>query len=478
MLGKWLVALLIATLPISLAADFTQTELPSIGDSAGVLISPEQEKLLGEAMMRHFRQRAPLVRDPELNDYIQHLGYELASSSDSPGYGFTFFLVRDPSINAFAGPGGYIGVHTGLVLAAQDEAELAGVLAHEIAHVTQRHLVRAYEAANKMTLPAAAALLAAIVVGTQNPEAGAATLMGAQAAAAQYQINFTRANEYEADRVGIQTLARAGYDPKGMPDFFERLYQNTRLYGRQIPEFLSTHPVTTNRIAESTARAEQYGGKGRRDTLSFRLARTKLQVALAAPDQRAEMLTDYRRRQGKLAEHERYGMALALRETGDLKQAGSVMAQLLKENPDRLTYLLNLANIELDSKQTDPALARYREALDYYPGNATVIQFYALALLQLDRPGEAYEILQRVLQEDPREPELYRLYAEAAGNIGRRWESHEATAEYYYLNGDTRAAIDQLSLALKNPDLSYYDNARISARLKAFKDELAMEVQL
>jgi beta-barrel assembly-enhancing protease len=264
-----------AALPFS-HADLA--DLPSMGDTAGQLISPEQEKQFGESFMRQIRRSGKLVQDPELNDYLQQLGYRLAAASDAPGYGFTFFLVDDPSINAFAGPGGYIGVHTGLLLAARNESELAGVLAHEIAHVTQRHLLRAYEAAQRMSLPTAAALLAAILIGSQDSQAGQAALVGLQAASAQYQINFTRANEHEADRVGIQTLVRSGIDPRGMPDFFERLHQQTRLYGNRLPEFLSTHPVTTSRIAETAARAEAHAGEGRRDSLGFQLARTSLQV--------------------------------------------------------------------------------------------------------------------------------------------------------------------------------------------------------
>ena len=365
-----------SALPIS-HADLA--ELPSMGDTAGQLISPEQEKQFGESFMRQIRRSGKLVDNAELNDYLQDLGYRLAAASDAPGYGFTFFLVDDPSINAFAGPGGYIGVHTGLLLAARNESELAGVLAHEIAHVTQRHLLRAYEAAQRMSLPTAAALLAAILIGSQDSQAGQAALVGLQAASAQYQINFTRGNEHEADRVGIQTLARAGIDPRGMPDFFERLHQQTRLYGNRLPEFLSTHPITSSRIAETAARAEALAGDGRRDSLGFQLARARLQVEGTA--QARELVADYGARRDTLGEAERFGFALALWRSGDPEGARRELTRLRQQNPDRITYPLNLARLELEHNRPDRALALYEQLHDLNPGNVTVARAHAAALI-------------------------------------------------------------------------------------------------
>ncbi len=467
---------LLSSLPLANAnPDFT--DLPSIGDTAGRLISPEQEKQFGESFMRQIRRTGKLVQDPELNDYLQSLGYQLAAASDTPRYGFTFFLVNDSSINAFAGPGGYIGVHTGLLLAARNESELAGVLAHEIAHVTQRHLLRAYEAAERMSLPTAAALIAAILIGTQDGEAGQAALVGVQAASAQYQINFTRSNENEADRVGIQTLVRAGVDPMGMPAFFERLHQQTRLYGSQLPEFLSTHPVTTNRIAETTARAESFTGqKGRKDTLSFQLARTKLIVL--SSNQLRDLLADYTQRsqKGTLSEADRFGYALALWRSGDRDTAQHELSRLHKQDPDRLTFPLNLAKLELERNRPAEAITLYEEMLALYPRNPTLTSAYASALINQQQAAKARSLLQGLIQQgDTQNPELYRLLAEAAGQTGRQWESHEATAEYYYLNGQTHEAIDQLELALKTPQLSFYDNARINARLHALQNEAREE---
>lgn len=233
-------------------------ELPNIGDSSETVLSIEQEQRLGEAFMRNLRQTLKIVNDPEVDAYIQNLGYRLVAGTDTFGRSFSFFVVQDSDINAFAGPGGYIGINSGLILMTQSEDELASVIGHEIAHVTQRHLARTFEAASKMSLPMTAAVIAAIILGTKQGQLGEAALAATAAGSIQSQINFTRDNEKEADRVGIQILAAAGYDPRAMPLFFERLQRAMRGQEDAQISFLQTHPVTHERIADSLNRAEQY----------------------------------------------------------------------------------------------------------------------------------------------------------------------------------------------------------------------------
>ncbi|MCG8378518.1 MAG: M48 family metalloprotease, partial [Proteobacteria bacterium] len=232
-------------------------DLPDFGDSAGSVISPEYERRLGQLFLKQVRHFSSIITDPEVESYIQSLGYNLVSHSDNTEQPFTFFVVNDPGINAFAGPGGVIGMNSGIILNSANESEVAAVMAHEIAHVTQRHLARLYEELNRYSVPTTAAIVGAILVGIANPQAGAAALAGIQGLSVQNQINFTRGNEEEADRIGIQTLVRAGYDPNGMPDFFLKLQQLSR-FNPSVPEFLRTHPLTTSRIADSKARAESY----------------------------------------------------------------------------------------------------------------------------------------------------------------------------------------------------------------------------
>lgn len=425
--------------------------------------------------MRSIRAQATLVSDPDIEGYVQQLGYRLVANSDAPSYPFTFFVVDNAAVNAFAGPGGYIGVHTGLLLTAENESELAGVMAHEIAHVTQRHLLRAYESANQMSLPTAAGMIAAILLGVagNSPDAGIAAMSAVQGANIQRQLNFTRANEKEADRIGIQTLARSGIDPYGMPSFFERLQQATRLYGNNMPEFLSTHPVTTNRIAESMARAESYGHGKEIDTLEFRLIRARLRVLNA--DNPVRVLKNFQARVKKAgagpAEH--YGLALAYRRNNDYAAAGKQLQALMENDPDRRIYRTSLAQLALDSGQPDQALRLYRNTLKLYPGDLIVGQYYTSALIQAGQASEAREQALKMLHNKrARTAEIYKLWAKAASVAGPAWETNVASAEVYYIYGNLHFAIDQLNKALKHKQLSQYEQARIEARLNEFKQIL------
>lgn len=478
----WLVAAACTALVTGLAhSDRLYSDLPSIGDSAGAVISPVEERKLGAMFMRSIRQSGMVLDDLETTSYLRSLGRRLATNSDTPAQPFTFFVVKQPSINAFAGPGGYIGVHTGLFLASENESELAGVLAHEIAHVTQRHLVRAFEAADNLSVPSMAALLAAILIGTQSPDAGIATAMAAQAGAMQYQINFTRANEYEADRVGIQTLANAGIDAYGMPAFFERLQKNSRLYGSRPPEFLSTHPVTTNRIAEATSRAESYP-PGEKDSVDFQLIRARLRVlSYENPDQVIDDYRQYRKRGEKAEPWQRYEFALLLAVTNEEQEALKILKSLHSKDPDRIAYRLALATMYRKTGEPSKAIALYRDSLELYPGSLELMVPYASTLLANGQAKEAYLQLKDsytisdISNEKYNDPQIYKLLAQAAEAMGRNAQMHGAMSQYYHLNGFTRQAIQQLQLAKREPGLTDYETARISARLKELKDLLREE---
>jgi predicted Zn-dependent protease len=461
-------------------SEVSGSDLPDFGDSSGSLISPAQEMALGEAFMRSVRAQATLVTDPDIAGYIEQLGHRLVANSDAPGYPFTFFVVDNPTVNAFAGPGGYIGVHTGLIETAENESELAGVLAHEIAHVTQRHLLRAYESANQMSLPTAAGMLAAILLGVagDSPDAGIAGVMAVQGANIQRQLNFTRANEKEADRIGIQTLARSGIDPFGMPSFFERLHQATRLYGNNMPEFLMTHPVTTNRIAESMARAESFGRGKELDTLEFRLTRARLQVLGADSPARAMKEFQARAKKASAGPADRYGLALAYWRNNDHAAASKQLQTLMKNDPDRRMYRTSAAQLALDSGQPDQALRIYRDTLKLYPGDLIVGRYYTSALIQTGQAAEARNQAMKMLRNKrARTPEIYELWAKAASIAGPAWETNVASAEVYYLYGNMRFAIDQLNKALQHKGLSQYERARIEARQKEFKQILKAREQ-
>jgi beta-barrel assembly-enhancing protease len=279
-------ALLLAALPaVAQPQKSSQDQLPEMGTAAQAALSLEDENQIGRMVMRNLREAGMVLDDPEVHEYIQSLGLRLSSLAQDGNRNFNFFVVRDPAINAFALPGGHVGIHSGLMLETRNESELAGVLAHEVAHVTQRHIARGLEAQSRTNLMSTAAVLAAILVGAVGGGSSDVTMgaiTAAQNMAAQAGINFTRDNEYEADRIGIGVLASAGFDPNAMPAFFDTMFRRTQLGPDRVPELLRTHPVTSNRIAESKDRALQYPPVNPRDSLSYALMKERIRVLLVS----------------------------------------------------------------------------------------------------------------------------------------------------------------------------------------------------
>ncbi len=450
----------------SVSAHAAASELPDMGDASASSLTPEQEARIGKQMMRSLR-RAHLVNDdPALNQYIQSLGYRLAATSGDIRQPFTFFIVNDPAINAFAMPGGYIGINAGLIVASESENELASVMAHEISHITQRHLARGYEKASKMNLPMTAAVIAAIILGAHDPQAGQAALMASMAGSQQMQLDFTRANEHEADRVGIQLLAQAGFDPRGMSSFFQRLQKETRYYGSGLPEFLSTHPVTTTRIAEAEDRASHYPPVKLRNGDSYYTTRAQLRLLLSrdANELATRSRDNIDKGRGNLSE-EKFTLALALQATGKYPEARALLQSLLKQAPGRIAYLRALANTESQAGRVEEALQLYRRGLDLYPGNIELTLSYAAALLQAGQNTTAVELMQPFTRTHPQMASGFRLLAQAQSALGNEAASHEAYAEHYTLHDEYHSAIDQLTLARRTKVSDFYQMSRIEARL-------------
>ncbi len=446
------------------------SDLPEMGDSTGNLLSLEEEQRIGAEFMRNVRQNLTLLDDPEINGYLQSLGERLVSHSDRAGGDFSFFIVQDPRINAFAAPGGYIGINSGLILNTGSESELAAVLAHEIAHVTQRHLARASEAASRMNLPMTAAVLAAIILGGQDPDLAQAAITAAVAGGTQQMINFTRSNEKEADRVGIRLLASAGFDPAAMPSFFRKMLPSDRLYRDVLPDFLKTHPVTLARISDSENRAAQMGKHPARESGRYRLMRAKLRALLA--DSPESALAYFRSRDDEAG---RYGLALALNRAGRHSEARREIHALLQSSPATIAYQLALARIEADSGRLEPALRIYHRNLRLYPLDATLTMEYATALLQADRAPEARRLLHRYLNAREATPLIYRQLAQAEKMAGYPVASFRAMAEYYYLGGLTLEAIRQLRHALATEGIDSYDRAAVEARIQQLQRQAELE---
>ena len=461
--------------PAGIDEKHREINLPDIGDSTGKLLTPLQEKELGEAFFRGLHSQLEINQDPEISDYIQSIGQKLAAQSDNPSQSFHFFVVNDPSINAFAGPGGYIGVNSGLILTSDAESELASVLAHEIAHITQRHLYQAVQAAGKLTLPMAAAMLAAILIGakTGSGQLGQAAIIAAQAAGLQYQINFTRDNEAEADRVGMQTLSRSQFDPRAMPTFFEKLQQSTRFAGRDLPEFLLTHPVTVSRISDTRGRAEKFPYRQYPDSFPYMLARAKLRVQSASNPKEAVAYFKSIVQQGTRDQQQvnLYGLALALLANHQPEEAKTALQQLASQHPDQPHLINALAKVDMEQKNYPEAMRRYQEALQRFPEHRAITLNYIDTLLATGKAQKAQKLLQDYLRRNEPTSEVYERLAQAFSGIGQDAESHRYLAEAYYAKGQTRAAILQLRIARRAARDNFYINAVIDERMKKFVAE-------
>lgn len=455
--------------------------LPEMGDSAGALISPREEYEIGQAFFWRLQQSTELVEDPEVNSYIQSLGYRLASNSGEPGLNYTFFMVPDAAVNAFAAPGGFIGVNSGLLLTADSEDELASVMAHEIAHITQRHILRSFERHKRMTIPRTAAMIAAALLGAADPRAGSAAMMAVQAGDIQSQLDYSRAHESEADNLGMQTLVSSGFDPHAMPSFFEKLQQASRYYGGDaVPEFLRTHPVTTSRIADAKGRAARFDVEPQlSDPLQFYLIKEKLRVMMA--EDGSDLLEHYKsamsRDDDTNKDAVRYGYVLALLKNGQHTLAREALQPLLDKERDRLAYQLALADIELAVGRVDSALEIYQENQRLYPDDRALTLRQVQALLRNGRPAPAEKLLQTQLELGESSRDLYKLMAQAKGQMGQQSQSHSWLAEYYYQSGLLKAAADQLKLASEAAGRDEFQRAKIASRLREVEQALAQMEQ-
>ena len=473
-------SLLPATAVLLLAAGIASAQapidLPSMGEPADQTLSPIEESKIGASVVRQLRQHGLMLDDPELAEYLRDLGRRLASYGGAQPAGFEFFFIRDHRINAFALPGGYIGINAGLLLTTRNESELAGVLSHEVAHVTQRHIARQLEATQTANLATMAALLVALIASGGSGDLAQAALTLGISGIQQRQINFTRGHELEADRVGIRTLAAAGYDPDGMASFFQRMEEQTRLYGDAVPEILRTHPVNVTRITEARARAAGYPKAPPRSENEYQLMQARLRAV--GSQQATEALSYFqgRTREGGGTEADRYGLGLALLRSGRPEEARKQFEQLLQKQPDQLHYQLELARAQLSGKRPREAMPQLERLNARFPHYLPAAAVYAEALLRFKRPAEARRVILAGRDSlDGSLPDMHRLLAVAAQDLGWKAEALFRMAEYHHLQGNFSAAMDQLEAAQRMPDLNPNDKARIEAQLESYRKEAPTE---
>ncbi len=467
---KRLYLLLLVSFPLSVLAS-SNSDLPDLGLSASARISSTQEYQLGRAIVRDLQLRGAIVSDPELTAYVQSIGNKIAVHAHDGEQRFTFFLVNDPQVNAFALPGGFIGVHTGLIAATSNENELAGVLAHEIAHVSQKHIARMIESQGQTSLLTTAATLAALLVGGLTGADGkaiSAAVQVAQGAALQQRINFTRENEYEADRVGINFLAEAGFDPQGMPDFFQTLSRRNGVSGQQVPEFLRTHPVSSNRIAETRNRAALLPAAQVASSLSYGLAKARLNVLSGTSAAEALKALEARIERHPTEERDdtQYAYGLALLRAGDTGKAVELIQPLFGRNQTTVAYHILYGEALFADDQTDAALTRLNRSQTLFPRNVPLTMSHANILIEADEPNKARVLMLDLVNNVEYTTEQLRILAMAANAAGFNGDAHYYMSEFHVLNGQLDLAANQLRMALKSPDIRDYQYARIETRLE------------
>lgn len=455
-----------------IATDF---DLPKLGLAGGAAFPLWKAEAVGRNVYYQIQQEGGVLNDPLVSSYVNYLGHRLSSVANGPDMPFHYFVVLDHEINAFALPGAYIGVNTGLITVTRSEDELAGVLAHETAHVVQRHIARQIAASKYNTLIDIGMLLGAIAVAAANPDLAAGALMGAQGGVAQRQINYTRADEMEADRVGIAILGRAHFNPQGMIDFFEYMQREYAMQGYQIPEFLSTHPLDITRVTEAEMRAKDMHVTPAPEDPNYALMRARIRVLTSKnpagtldyfrSEERSETRPWYR-------DAAVYGMVLCLNRLQDGAQALALITPLAQSHSDNVALQLALAESLLAAGRSQAGLRKLAQDNTLYPDNMAVTSDYAQALLNAGNPAQAVQELapKLVNTNDIFDPDLYQLLATAAEKSGDGGLALLSMANYFALRGQYHAALVQLRMALAKHDLSPIRRAQIERRKKQLED--------
>src|SRR5690554_320465 len=449
--SRFTLALTLATalLAMPAALNANTSSLPSIGGSGG-LISGQLESDIGQQVMTSIRRSAPQIQDPLVYDYLSSTIYRLVPSAPLDDRNLSLVLIDSPALNAFAVPGGIVGVNGGLFLNAATEQQFASVLAHELAHLSQRHFARRMQQQETSAPLTLAGMIAGIVLSavTQS-DIGIAAIAGTQAISMQNMLAYSRSHEQEADRVGLDILASAGMDPRGMPEMFEIMMRQNRLQGNRLPEYLSTHPLTQSRVADTRNRAEQYPDERVRDGQEYHLVRSRLQVHYAqSPDIAAETLEAYLgRNDAQRNDAIRYGLAVAYYEARQYQKAEKILRELLTANPGRITFQVSLAEVLISQERYDEARGILQAALSRNPRNYPISVMLASAEIGDGNGAAAASVLRDLSRQHPDREHLWLRLAEAEGMARNIVGVHRARAEYEILMGDWRSAQRQLRQA-------------------------------
>lgn len=456
----------------------TPLALPDLGESSSAALSPQMERRIGEDAMRQIRRDPAYLADPEITDYLNELGRILVAASPASGRDFQFFAIKDDTVNAFAMPGGFVGVHTGLLLAAQTESELASVLAHEISHVTQHHIARLLSRSSDLSPLVLAGLFVAALATRSGSNSvsdlGQAALLASQGGAIQAQLGYTRDFEREADRIGFQVLQQAGFDVNGMVSFFSRLQRSSRVYENNAPAYLRSHPLTAERIGDIQNRIQSAAYRQRLDSIEFHLVRAKLRSEQGTP---AEALAHFGSQlQGKRYASEigaRFGLVNSLVRTKDFTRAEAEFRRLKGLLPSH--PLVELLGIRLKAEAGDlrGAAELGVAALARHPNHRALSYAHVQLLQRLGMHEDALGRLRHMQQAYPKDSALYTLQAQSFAATGKQLLRHKAQAEAYYLEGAIPSAIEQLQLAQRAGDGDFYQLSSVEARLRELRANMA-----
>lgn len=449
----------------------TNQDLPELGSPANAAISIEDEYHAGLGFVNEIRKSGVILTDPEVSQYAQEIGHSLSSQAEEGQHQFYYFVIRDPDINAEAIPGGFVIINSGLILVTRNENELAGVLAHETAHVTQRHIVRQLIDQSHEGLLATAGMLAAVLLGATagrgSPSAIEGAILAGQSAMIQHQINYTRSSESEADRIGITTMAAAGYDPLGMASFFDYMSRTGPEPSRvNAVQFLIDHPIFSDRVAEAEDRAHQIGRIHHEDSLGYLLMRERLRTVAGDPQKARQYYVHLLKNGGGKTIQERYGMDVAQIETRNPLPAIADLRELVRENPKVTQFYGALGQAYLANNQFKESTATLERAMILFPRNVPITIRLAESLMHSGDNKRAHLVLLDLFNNVEPTPDQTRLIAKAASTAGDYADSYSYMAEFYLMTGNLMMAMNQLQLALTLPGLDAVQRARYSARLE------------
>lgn len=445
--------------------------LPRLGDASADELSPTMERRIGESIVGEMQRRGMIDDDAELTDWLNRFALALTSTEQAGGHDFGFFLVRDPTLNAFALPGGFIGVHSGLIVATQSESELAAVLAHEIGHVTQRHIARMLARQRQGSVVMLAAMVLAALAAGSNPQAAGGLASLGSTVAQQQMLGFSRDAEREADRIGLDMLRQGDFDANAMVSFLTRLQSSGRLYESGAPEYLRTHPVTSSRIADIQTRISEGRYRQRTDSLEFRLARAKLRaLGDTSVDGLRDANTWFERQLRERTIDETagwFGIATVAAARRDAGKARTAIAELRQRLPTRHRFVERLAaQVELDAGRPQAALALIDAALVREPAARALMRLRARALFAEGRYDEAVSFLEQSLALYREDAQLWEMLSEAQQALDRPALAHKAAAERFVLLGALPAAVEQLRLAQRSRSADFHVASQIDSRLR------------